>query len=416
MKKFLILLGFLFLVFCSFIIFDTYKKESIPKLNVEELVAQVNDVYIYGTHLNLKGNINLDEKLELVLYNGQFLTYEVNNLDGYFSLSDYINDGVYLDDIPKGDYYLFLRTSYLEDGIDKYKYYALKNNTNYKETTYYTMSNYEKKIVIKNENSYPTMMMSVIKVKNDEVYDIVIDAGHGGMDSGASKNGYSETDFTLEIATKLKNELDNYGLKVMLTHEKGQLSKNEKLPEYGVHGRAVIPREVNAKYLFSIHLNSSYYSNVNGLEVYTAKNINYDFAKLLAKNISTSAGIRYSNNKINKIYDGIYSRNFTQDDVNDSIKDYLKEDLVPYDVSTNSNYYYIIRETGGIVTGAYVDDRNSKIISNPYTKSNVGTEAYLLELGYISNKKDLNNMLNNMDKYVLGIADSIKSLYINNYE
>ena len=71
----------------------------------------------------------------------------------------------------------------------------------------------------------------------------------------------------------------------------------------------------------------------------------------------------------------------------------------------------MIRETGGIITGAYVDGRNDKILSNPYTKSNVGTEAYLLELGYLSNKNDLNNMINNMDKFVEAMAVSIKSLY-----
>ena len=77
--------------------------------------------------------------------------------------------------------------------------------------------------------------------------------------------------------------------------------------------------------------------------------------------------------------------------------DYIEYDLKPYDITTNSNYYYMIRETGGIVTGAYVDNRNDKILSNPYTKSNVGTEAYLLELGYLSNKNDLNNMINNIN-------------------
>ena len=218
----------------------------------------------------------------------------------------------------------------------------------------------------------------------------------------------------MKLATKLKSKLEEYGFSVKLTHEDGQLSKEEKLEEYGVHGRAVVPREVNAKYLFSIHLNSSSYSSVSGLELYTAKNINYDFANLLVNNIVNLTGIGYSNNKINKISNGIYSRNFTKEDVEDSINDYIEYDLKPYDITTNSNYYYMIRETGGIVTGAYVDDRNSEILSNPYVLSNVGTEAYLLELGYLSNKNDLNNMINNTDKFVDAIAISIKSLYKEN--
>ena len=135
---------------------------------------------------------------------------------------------------------------------------------------------------------------------------------------------------------------------------------------------------------------------------------------MLVNNITTLSGIGYSTNKINKIDNSIYSRNFTQNEVNSSIRDYIDKDLLAYDITTKSNYYYMIRETGGIVTGAYVDDRNSKIVGNPYTKSNVGTEAYLLELGYLSNKNDLNNMITNMDKYVEGIVISIKSLYDEN--
>ena len=94
------------------------------------------------------------------------------------------------------------------------------------------------------------------------------------------------------------------------------------------------------------------------------------------------------------------------------MKDYAKEGINAYDITTKSVYYYIIRETGGIVTGAYVDDRNSDKFYNPYVYSNVGTEAYLLEIGYISNKWDLNNILEKKDRYVSSIVDSIKTLYV----
>ena len=297
---------------------------------------------------------------------------------------------------------------------EKYRYYGIDNNTEYDETTYYTINNYNKKIIIDSEDRYPTMMMHIDKNKDDNIYDIVIDPGHGGVDGGANKNGYEETDFNMDIATKVRDKLVEYGFKVKLTHNKGQLKDTDRLDEYGPGGRAIISSEVKAKYLFSLHLNSSESSKVNGLELYTAKNIKYDFAKMLVNNITSLTGIGYSTNKINKIDNSIYSRNFTQSEVDSSIKNYEDEELIPYDITTNSNYYYMIRETGGIVTGAYVDNRNSKIAGNPYTDSNVGTESYLLELGYLSNEKDLNIMINNLDKYVEAIAISIKSLYNDN--
>ena len=411
MKKFLILIGLLLVIFCGFILYDTYAKEEIPVLVIEDTKINIDKLYIYGTNLNIEGNYNLLDECELVLYNGEFISYKINVNEGRFNLSKFINDGLYLDDIPIGDYYLFFRTKYYEEDSQKYKYYAIKNNTKYLNTTYYSMSNYNKKIIIDNDDTYPTMMIHVESNKDNDIYDIVIDPGHGGLDVGASKNGYNETDFTINLATKIKSKLENYGFTVKLTHDKAQLGNDEKLEEYGIHGRAVIPREVGAKYLFSLHLNSSNSPSVSGLEVYTAKNINYDFAKLLVNNISNLTGLGYSNNKINKIEEGIYSRNFTKENINSSMKEYASKKINPYVITTNSNYYYMIRETGGIITGAYVDDRNKEILGNPYVYSNVGTEAYLLELGYLSNKNDLNNIIKNIDKYVEAIVVSIKSLY-----
>ena len=68
----------------------------------------------------------------------------------------------------------------------------------------------------------------------------------------------------------------------------------------------------------------------------------------------------------------------------------------------------MIRETGGILTGAYIDDNNKdKVGVNPYYDSNVGNETYLLELGYLSNTNDLNILLEKEDKYVDAIVDAI---------
>ena len=88
--------------------------------------------------------------------------------------------------------------------------------------------------------------------------------------------------------------------------------------------------------------------------------------------------------------------------------------MKPYDVTTKSNYYFMIRETGGIVTGAYVDDRNDSIEANPYVKSNVATESYLFELGYLSNINDLNNIKDNMDKFTNAIADTFNNHFVSN--
>lgn len=413
MKKFLFCILVLMIIFGGYLFYDI--KIKTPLLDTEEEIVDIDSIYVYGTHLNMHGKMVNDTNVDLVLYDGKFIPIKINTFNNEFNLSDYTNDGLYLDNLNNGEYYLFLRSSNINDnGEYMYKYYTINNTTGYDKTIYYTFSNFNKKIIISTDNNYHTIMIDVTNNKDEDIYDIVLDPGHGGKDGGASRYGYKEADFTMKLASGVKEKLEKSGLKVKITREGNQLSNDETLPEYGNHGRAVIPHEVNAKYLFSFHMNSSNYSSVSGLEVYTANKNNLNFAKIIAKNLVKDTGIKYSSNKINMASDGIYIRTFTEDDINSSILDQQQRNMLPYDITTNTNYYYIIRETGGIVTGAYVDDRNKEIPANPYVKSNIGTEAYLLELGYISNKSDLDNMINNMDKYMNSIANSILTLYQNN--
>lgn len=417
MRKVLLILFIMLLAFGGYILYDTKVNNKIPILTTEEQTINIDNLYIYGNHFNMHGSLIDDENLQLVLYDGKFIEYDINRLGNEFNLNDNVNDGLILEKIPVGNYYLFLRSKYLdENNKEKYKYYVLNNMTEYKETVYYTFSNIGNKIIINSDNDYGTIMFNVSKNNDEEIYDVVVDAGHGGIDSGANKNGHREADYTMKLALSLKEKLEENGVKVKLTREDGQLALTEKLPDYGIHGRAVIPFEVKSKYLFSIHLNSNGSSSVNGLEVYTAANINYDFARTLASNIKVQANTNYSNNKINKMFDGVYTRVFTERDVENSIKEYADRDMKAYNFSTKSNYYFMIRETGGIVTGAYVDDRNDSIKGNPYYNSNVGVEAYLLELGYLTNNSDINNVINNIDKYTAAIADTFKAVYEIDYD
>ena len=89
-------------------------------------------------------------------------------------------------------------------------------------------------------------------------------------------------------------------------------------------------------------------------------------------------------------------------------KDYYEKNYKHYNVTTKSNYLYMIRETGGFMTGAYVDSSNpDKVGVNPYYDSNIGNESYLLELGYISNSTDVNTLKEEQDALAKAISDSI---------
>lgn len=390
-----------------------------PKVLVlEDSKANIDNLYIYGQYLSLSGTLkDIDtsyDKIDLVLYNGKFKSYKLNvskdddNIN--FSLNNKINRGLFLDDINNGKYNIFIRTSYLDDNSDKYKYkyYVLNNKTDYKETTYYTMSNYNKKIVINSNNKYSTIMFNITNNDDNNIYDIVIDPGHGGIDSGTTKGKYTEDDIVMDIAQLLANKLEKEGLKVKLTRTKDSLDDDEYFDEYNKKGRAVIPHEVHAKYLLSMHINSNDSKYVNGIELYTANNIDYTLSKLLISNITKYLDISTSTKEKYKEADGIYTHNFSKSEINNLMKKYDRKGYTRYKVTTNSNYLYMIRETGGIATGAYVDDSNPDTVGiNPYYNSNVGIESYLLELGYITNSKDLKLLTTKQVEYAKGIAKGI---------
>lgn len=421
MKKLIgIIFGIMVLGLGGYFVYVNYIKEEVPKKIVEEEKAYISDYYVYGNHLNMTGFLEINDKsykeIKLTMYNGEDkdidLLAEIKDNKVNFYLSEYVNEGLYLDEIERGTYYLFLKLIYDDpekEDKDIVKYYVLSNDTEYKDVTYYTLSKFNNKIVIDYINDYETMAFNVVENKDKGIYDITIDPGHGGMDGGGSSNDYKETDFTMSISKKVKESLESAGVKVKLTHDEGDLSSNDVLDEYNEHGRAVIPNEVKSKYTFSIHINKNVSSKVRGIEVYTPKGITYDLAKSLADNITSYSGLGYSSNRIYKMYDGVYTHNFTESEIASSLQGYEDKGYKPYNVTTNSNYLYMIRETGGYMTGAYIDDSNlSKVGVNPYYNSNIGNETYLLELGYISNSSDVDILLNSEEEIASAIADAIK--------
>lgn len=401
---------------------NVYLPAQKPTLEVEKNSAQISKYYIYGTHLNLEGEIkkiNANfEDLDLVMWNaktGKLKKFEINykkNVNNVnFNISDEINNGIYLDNIAKGNYRLYLRFKYEESKKDSdkkettYKYYPLDNTTTYDETTYYTTSKQNKKITISQNK---TTMTVKIKDNTDDVYDVVLDPSCGGVDKGATGNGVYESDITLEMANKVKEKLESKDIKVKLTRTEDSLSDSDYFDEYNDGGRAVISHEVKAKYLFSFQASSSTNPTINGFSINTAANINYDFSAKLVENIVTKTNLKTTTSISHRVDYGIYTHNFTESEIAENMAYYDERGYKPYNVTTDSNYLYMIRESGGIMTGAYVDDSNPEQVGvNKYYNSNVGAEAYIIDLGYLTNQTDFNAITQNQDAYAEAIANTI---------
>ncbi len=390
--------------------------------------AKVNKYIVYGTHFNLEGSLEIPKISGISIYSAHVVvknidkkeislkctyTYKDNILS--FSTIDKINEGLYLENLAKDKYYVFLKIVFSNSEV---KYYSLENASKYEDTAYYTITknktNNKININFSNYNNLPFMSISVEDIESlpDNVYDIAIDPAHGGKDLGAQNNGYYESDIVLKCAKNLKEKLEKSGYKVYLTRD-GSESKTEDMANnmYNENGRINKVQESHAKILISLHVNSnSKKLSKGGVEVYAPSNCNLDFAKLLANNIVKKANTSYSTFSLYKQADGVYVHNFSDAEISAFKSRAISAKYEPYSITKTTPYLYMIRETGGIATNAFVDGRNKNYGTNKYYNSNIGIETYSIELGYMHIDDDLDNILKNENLYMQAISDSFSYL------
>ena len=130
------------------LIFKTHSKKFLETIDTSTYV-EINSYAIYGIHMNLEGTFTLQESVEdvkLVLTDGNY-EQEINwncSQDGNnytFETSEYINEGLNLEKLPTGEYYLLIKTTSQDEANNPItKYYSLENNSKYENLEYYTLT------------------------------------------------------------------------------------------------------------------------------------------------------------------------------------------------------------------------------------------------------------------------------------
>lgn len=179
---------------------------------------------------------------------------------------------------------------------------------------------------------------------------IIVDAGHGGIDSGAIGNNLLEKDLNLQAAQYMYNRLKELGIPAKLVRDNDEyLPKEERVRRI----KNLYNNSPNTL-LISNHMNAG---NGEGAEVvYSLKN-NSTLADLVLNNIGEKGQIKRKT----------YQRRLPE--------------------NPNLDYYYILRETGN-------------------------TEPILVEYGFIDNINDSKKLKNNLNNYVEGVVKAITE-YIN---
>ncbi len=110
------------------------------------------------------------------------------------------------------------------------------------------------------------------------LYKVVIDAGHGGSDVGATRDGIYEKNITLAIAKMVEKNLKNKDVQTTMTLEK---DKTVSLQE-----RCDISNDTRPDVFVSIHVNSSVNDAIYGVETHWWKADSKDYANTVHTNLA----------------------------------------------------------------------------------------------------------------------------------
>ena len=181
---------------------------------------------------------------------------------------------------------------------------------------------------------------------NNKIVGVIVDAGHGNIDSGAvGIDGLEEKNLNLEASLYIYDRLNELGIPVKLTRDSDEYLPKEKRVARVLELYDNSPNVL----LISNHINAG---GAEGAEViYSLKN-NSTFADLILNNIGEKGQLKRKT----------YQRRLPE--------------------NPNKDYYYILRETGNV-------------------------EPVLIEYGFIDNQNDARKLKNNIKDYAEGVVKAI---------
>lgn len=385
----------------SVTLFDTYG----TSFNLEASFDDANTVN--GVSLVLKDLYTGEDSSETALLytqNGSTVSvYEENALSGLnleaVGTGDYaimlkVDDGQTDDNGDAAYTYVTLTDG--SGGLEDIDYWTITDNgTNNEITTAFTSYN----------NTNYMALTCAEGEKPSDVADFVTDPGHGGLDGGTTTldGSICEADVVLEYAEALQTILENAGYTVVLSRDSSDdPNENTAYTMYDSGGRIERMMECHAKIALSLHCNSVEDDVTSGVQVYVSHVSDGVLGEQLVDEIVNSTDMDYSEVEgLTQRAEGVYEYTFSEEEVAEA------EAEGSTSITTDTDYYFMIRETGGIVTGAFVDGSNPLYSANAYRDTNAGLETLLVEMGFLSSTHDLNVLENEEDEYVQAMADAL---------
>ncbi len=244
-------------------------------------------------------------------------------------------------------------------------------------------------------NSYHISLAGGVYLKKPEIERhteaIVIDAGHGGHDTGAIAGGKREKDLVLEIAKKVYKEFKSKGYPVYLTRSDDRFLKLEQ--------RTRIADRKDAKVFISIHANSvakSKRNKMQGIETFFLQNTRDERSQRIAarENMAVLKGTDWVSKTV--IIDSVLNG--------------------PKIVESNKLAIDIHKRMMTNARSIYRDVKDGGVRHAPfYVLVGASRPSVLIELGYISHPTERNRLFSSryQDRLSRGIVEGVEN-YLRN--
>ena len=201
---------------------------------------------------------------------------------------------------------------------------------------------------------------------------IIIDPGHGGKDPGTSYQGkLNEKDIVLNFSKVLKEKLINDGYRVFLTREIDKFIK--------LNDRVEFAKKKGADLFISIHADASKKDNVRGFSVYTLSEKKMDKEAEKVANLENKGSV-FSRK-------GLIGINLTQS--RNIIEDWQIKQA--FKRANRSSFEFAEILVNNV-------KKKSKLLNRPHRYAGFAVlkspnyPSVLVELGFITNNKDRNNL------------------------
>lgn len=250
---------------------------------------------------------------------------------------------------------------------------------------------------VSDEPGYDTSAVSektIMRRKTEyRIGAIIIDAGHGGKDPGGiGYNGTREKDIVLEVSRELKRELERRlrGIDIIMTRVDDSFLPLEQRGEI-----ANVVEPVKNPVFLSIHANVSYESNSCGYESYF---LSIDPFGESARDVAM---------KENSVL------NYEIENYNEYLKEIINR-IVDIEYRRESRLLAdFIQKRLGSSIGTASPDRGVKSAFF-YVLKTVAMPAVLVEIGFVTNKKEALNLLeaDYQRKIARGIAEGVEDFVL----